>query len=173
MREGKRRKEAQSKQAGAEAPTNRKKQKASGLRHQCGIVKAIPAKLLTTAVTERLVFALQIAMTARADRESREGRIVGGMLPVVNNLPGKTEREFFACSRETQQFVGCPVEPIAELFQGIDCRGSFAASDISEVSGAEIAEFSGGFVGKITTVTDAENGGRKFLGKHAESSPSV
>ena len=95
------------------------------------------------------------------------------MLPVVNNLPGEAEREFFACSRETQQFVGRPVEPIAELFQGIDCRGSFAASDVSEVSGAEIAEFSGGFVGKITTVTDAENGGRKFLGKHAESSPSV
>ena len=70
------------------------KQKASGLRHPCGIVEAIPAEFLTTAIAERLVFALQIAMTARADRESREGKIAGEMLSVVNNLPGKTEREF-------------------------------------------------------------------------------
>ena len=94
----------------------------SGLRHQCGIVEAIPAEFLTTVITERLVFALQIAMTARAGRESREGKIAGEMLSEVNNLPGETEREFLACSGEPQQFVGRPVEPIAELLQGRYCQ---------------------------------------------------
>lgn len=57
----------QSKQAGAETKvpaTNKEKQKASPLRHQRSIAKAIPVELLTTAITKRLILTFQIAMTA-------------------------------------------------------------------------------------------------------------
>ena len=153
--------------------SQKEKQKALDLRHQRGIVKAIPVELLTTAITERLVFALQIAMTAGTNRKGRVGMVEGNVLSVVRDLPGKTVGEFFIGGRETQQFIWRSVECSAELFQSIDGRGGFAAGDGAEIPGTEMAEFRGSFIGKITAVADAENGGGKFLGEHGEPSPSV
>ena len=149
------------------------KQKALVLGHQRGVVKIIPAELLPTAVTEGLVFVLQIAMASRADGKGCAEMIEGKMLSVVSDLRSDAVGEFFIRRGKPQQFVGRTVERNAELFQRIDGRGGFAAGDGTKISGAEMAKFRGGFVGKITAAADAENGGRKFLGEHEEPSPSV
>lgn len=95
------------------------------------------------------------------------------MLSEVRDLLGKTVREFFIRSGKPQQFVGGSVECSTDLFQSIDGRRCLTADDGSEMSWAKIAEFRSGFVGEVTAVADAENGGRKFLGEHGEPSPSV
>ena len=128
--------ERKSKQTGWSGSASQKeKQKALGLRHQRGIVKAIPAELLTTAITKRLIFALQIAMTAGTNRKGRRGMIAGRLLSVVSDMQSNAIREFFIGSGETQQFVGRSVECNAELFQGIDSGGRFCRGRWSRNSG--------------------------------------
>lgn len=151
----------------------KRNQKALPLWHQRGIVKEVPAELLPAAITESLILAFHIGMTARTNRENRVGIIEGKMLSVVHDLYGDTVGKLLICSGESQQFVRRSVKPNAELLQCVDSRSGFSACNGTKVSWTEIAEFRSGFVGKITAVADAENRGRKFLGEHGDSSPSV
>ncbi len=85
--------------------TNKEKQKASILRHQRGIVKEIPAEFLSTAITERLILAFQIAMATRTDWKYRAGMVEGKMLPVVPDLHSNAVGKFFVRSGEPEQII--------------------------------------------------------------------
>lgn len=136
-------------------------------------MKEIPTELLPAAITESLILTFHVGMTARANREDRVGIIKGKMLSVVHDLHGDTVGKFLVCSGESQQLIRCSVKSNADLLQCIDSRSSLSACNGTEVSWTKIAEFRSGFIGKITAVTDAENGGGKSLGEHGDSSPSV
>ena len=92
---------------------------------------------------------------------------------VEGDLHGNAVGKLFVRGGELEQIVRSFFKTSPELFQGIDRWSSFTTCNGTEVSGTEITEFRSGFVGKITAVADAENGGRKFLGEHDEPSPSV
>ena len=112
------------------------------------------------------MLAFHSRMAARANREDRAGTIAGKMLPVMRDLHSNAIAKLFISSRESKQFIGRSIKPNAELLQGVDSWSGFSARNGTEVSWTEAAEFRSGFVGKITTVTEPENGGGKLLGEH-------
>ena len=96
-----------------------------------------------------------------------------GRFAIVDHRHGDAVGELLTGRENAQQFVGRSVQADADLLQHVDRGSGLAAGDGAEISGAEVAEFGGGFIGKLLAVADAQDEIGKFFGEHVEPSPSV
>ena len=116
------------------------------------MAEKLPAELLAAVLAEGLVLPLEAVLAAGTNRKRGVPALEKGRFAIVDHRHGDAVGELLTGRENAQQFVGRSVQADADLLQRVDRGSGLAAGDGAEISGAEVAEFGGGFIGKLLAV---------------------